>query len=587
MNLYLRIVQYVKPYWGKLLLALICLVGASGTQLYIPWVVQDIIDKVLADKDVLMLQQIVVLIIVIFICRGFFVYGQHYLMSYVSERAMISVRMDFFRKMQQFALSYYEKRTTGAIMSHYTNDIGGLQVAMLSSGVEFVTESFVLIVSIVSMFALNWKLSILTFIAAPLIAIVVNLLGKKIRSVGGQVQERAAEMNSLLQQTIAGVRVVKSFAREDFEDRRFEVQNERNFKTGMKAVRVSALLTPIVEFFAVIGVAAVFWYGGMAVINDEMTAGALVAFLIFAINLSNPLKRISRTYATLQRSLASADRVFAVMDMVPEIQDKPAAKELAHIDGEVAFDRVSFEYEEGRPILRNIEFTAKPGQTIALIGPSGSGKTTFVNLLPRFYEATEGTIRIDGTDIRNVTQQSLREQIGIVPQETLLFVGTVRENIRYGRLDATEEEIRAAAKAARADEFIEKLPKGYDSEIGERGVLLSGGQRQRMAIARAILKDPRILILDEATSALDTESEKLVQEALDALMKDRTSFVIAHRLSTIFQADVILVVENGKIVEQGAHKDLLAQDGVYAKLYYTQFGEESQEEGEEVAPINI
>ena len=587
MNLYLRIVQYVKPYWGKLLLALICLVGASGTQLYIPWVVQDIIDKVLADKDVLMLQQIVVLIIVIFICRGFFVYGQHYLMSYVSERAMISVRMDFFRKMQQFALSYYEKRTTGAIMSHYTNDIGGLQVAMLSSGVEFVTESFVLIVSIVSMFALNWKLSILTFIAAPLIAIVVNLLGKKIRSVGGQVQERAAEMNSLLQQTIAGVRVVKSFAREDFEDRRFEVQNERNFKTGMKAVRVSALLTPIVEFFAVIGVAAVFWYGGMAVINDEMTAGALVAFLIFAINLSNPLKRISRTYATLQRSLASADRVFAVMDMVPEIQDKPAAKELAHIDGEVAFDRVSFEYEEGRPILRNIEFTAKPGQTIALVGPSGSGKTTFVNLLPRFYEATEGTIRIDGTDIRNVTQQSLREQIGIVPQETLLFVGTVRENIRYGRLDATEEEIRAAAKAARADEFIEKLPKGYDSEIGERGVLLSGGQRQRMAIARAILKDPRILILDEATSALDTESEKLVQEALDALMKDRTSFVIAHRLSTIFQADVILVVENGKIVEQGAHKDLLAQDGVYAKLYYTQFGEEGQEEGEEVAPINI
>jgi len=587
MNLYLRIVQYIKPYWGKLLLALICLVGASGTQLYVPWVVRDVIDKVLNEKDVLMLQKIVLSIIVLFICRGFFVYGQQYLMSYVSERAMISVRMDFFRKMQQFALSYYEKRTTGAIMSHYTNDIGGLQAAMLTSGVEFVTESFVLIVSIVSMFALNWKLSILTFIAAPLIAIAVNLLGKKIRSVGGQVQERAAEMNSLLQQTIAGVRVVKSFAREDFEDRRFEVQNERNFKTGMKAVRVSALLTPIVEFFAVIGVAAVFWYGGMAVINGEMTAGALVAFLIFAINLSNPLKRISRTYATLQRSLASADRVFAVMDMVPEIQDKPAAKELAHIDGEVAFDRVSFEYEEGRPILRNIEFTAKPGQTIALIGPSGSGKTTFVNLLPRFYEATEGTIRIDGTDIRNVTQQSLREQIGIVPQETLLFVGTVRENIRYGRLDATEEEIRAAAKAARADEFIEKLPKGYDSEIGERGVLLSGGQRQRMAIARAILKDPRILILDEATSALDTESEKLVQEALDALMKDRTSFVIAHRLSTIFQADVILVVENGKIVEQGTHKDLLAQDGVYAKLYYTQFGEEGQEEGEEVAPINI
>ena len=471
-------------------------------------------------------------------------------------------------------------------MSHFTNDIGGLQMAMLNSGVEFITESFVLIFSVGSMIILNWKLTALTFIAVPIIAFAIDKLGRKIRLIGGMAQERASEITSLIQEFLSGIRVVKSFAREEYELERFHKQNERNFRTSMKAVRTGSLLNPIVEFFAAIGICVVFWYGGMSVINDEITSGALIAFLFYAVNLSNPIKRISRTYAALQRSLANADRVFEVMDHVPDIQDKLGAKELKQIQGEVSFDHLGFEYKPGEPVLKDLNFTAKPGQMIALVGPSGSGKTTLVNLIPRFYEVGSGAISIDGTDIRDITQKSLREQIGIVPQETLLFMGTIKDNIRYGRLDATDEEIYAAAKAARVEEFVDRLPQGYDTQVGERGMSFSGGQRQRIAIARAILKNPHILILDEATSALDTESEKLVQEALEVLMENRTSFVIAHRLSTIFRADVILVLQHGVLVEHGTHQELLEKQGVYSNLYHTQFGT-TREEGIELAPNDL
>jgi subfamily B ATP-binding cassette protein MsbA len=373
--------------------------------------------------------------------------------------------------------------------------------------------------------------------------------------------------------------VVKSFVREDYEIKRFINQNVLNFQAAMKNVQLTSLLTPTVEFLAAVSVTFIVGFGGYEVVNGQMTAGALVAFLTYAVNLANPVKRLARVYGTLQRAMAAVDRVFAVIDLPEPIGDKEGAKPLPQIQGHVVVKDVTFGYKEGVNALENVSLEVKPGQMIAFVGPSGAGKSTIANLIPRFYEINSGAISIDGHDIRDVTVASLRDQIGIVPQETMLFSTTVMENIRYGRLDATDEEVIEAAKAANADSFIRELPQGYDTPIGERGLNLSGGQRQRMSIARAILKNPRILILDEATSALDTESEKIVQAALDKLMVGRTSFVIAHRLSTIFNADQIYVIDDGKIREHGTHEELLANGGLYSHLYNIQFKNGNVSEG--------
>lgn len=571
MKNYLRLLNYIKPYTKTIITAIFCIIVAAGSNLYIPWIIKDMIDKVLAEKDMEMLNYISIGIVVVFLIRGIFYFAQSYLVSYVGQRVVIDIRGQLYRKFQRLPLAYYDNHRTGELMSYISNDVAALQNAMVDKLIELITESSIFVGSLAMMFYLDWKLSLLTFAVVPMVGQAMKIFGRKLKRAGTLIQERLADMTAFLQESLAAVRVVKSFVREQHEIERYDRENERNFEAAMLNIRLMSMLTPTVEFLAALAVTVIVWFGGYEVVEGKITAGALVAFLTYAVNLANPVKRISRVFGTLQQAMAAADRVFELMDLPETIGDKPGAKPLPRVTGSVKVENVSFSYGEDAPALRNISFEVKPGQMVAFVGPSGAGKSTIANLLPRFYDVTEGSILVEGMDVRDVTLGSLREQIGIVPQETMLFSGSVWENIRYGRLDATDEEVVEAAKAANADEFIRQLPEGYDTKLGERGVNISGGQRQRLAIARAILKDPQILILDEATSALDTESEKVVQAALDRLMVGRTSFVIAHRLSTILGADRILVIDHGEIVEAGTHEELLAKGGLYSNLYNIQF----------------
>ena len=571
MNNYKRLLLYAKPYSGRLMLAFLFTSVAAAGNLFVPWILKDVIDKVLMNKDIFLLNTIAVTIVIVFFIRGICFYAQTYLMSYVGQKVIIDIREAVYRKLQFLSLGYFEKRQTGTIMSYVTNDVGALQGSIIESATDFVTEMSILIGSLVLMFNLHWKLSLLTLITMPLVAKAMDLFGKKLKRTSGIMQERVADITAVLQETISSVRVIKSFVREEYEIARFVKENYANFRAQMKNAQVMATLTPVIELIAAIGVTFLIWYGGFEVINGNLTAGALIAFLVYATNLANPIKRLSRIYGNVQKAMAAAERVFSVLDEKTDIVEKDNATELKAVIGKVDFKAVTFKYNENEVILKDINLAVKAGQMVAIVGPSGAGKTTIVNLLPRFYDPVARNIYIDDVNIADVTLASLREKIGIVPQETVLFNGSIYDNILYGDLTATTEEVMAAAKAANAHDFIMQMADQYQTQIGERGSKLSGGQRQRIAIARAILKNPRILILDEATSALDTESEKLVQDALDKLMVGRTSFVIAHRLSTILQADMIIVMEKGQIVEQGSHEELLKLDGLYSGLYKLQF----------------
>lgn len=564
---YARLLHYVVPYWRRGVAAILAMILGALTTLAVPWIIRNIIDEVLAAKNLVALNWIALGILVLFFLRGVFSYIQGYLMSYIANRVIIDIRNEVYARVQRLSLRFFDTRKTGSLMSRLTNDIGALQTAIVDNFVNIVKESVILIGSLVGMVILHWRLTLLCIIIVPLVSITIKYFGRKLKKSGHMMQERIADVTSHLQETIGGIRVVKSFFREDYEIARFRQINQASFGAAMKAARQSSQLSPIVEFIAAIAVTAIIWYGGWSVIDGELTAGELIAFLIYAINLANPVRRLSALYGDIQRSMAAGERVFALLDETPDIREKADAIALPVLRGDVVFDAVHFRYEPSKEVLSGISFHAEPGQKIALVGPSGSGKSTIANLIPRFYDVTAGAIKIDGHDIRDVTLASLREQIGIVPQDTALFNTTIEENIRYGRLDATYEEVAAAVRAANAEEFVRQLPQGLQTPIGDRGLVLSGGQRQRIAIARALLKDPRILILDEATSALDTESEQLVQAALERLMIGRTAFIIAHRLTTIQDADHILVIDRGRIVESGTHQSLLALHGMYYNLY--------------------
>ncbi len=567
LNSYKRLLGYLWPYKKLLCISVVMMILVSVSNLIVPWIIRDVIDKVLDNKDLHMLYMIIAAIIFTFFIRAISTFGHRYLMGYIGQAVITDLRNTLYHHLQKLSISYYDRRRTGEIMSNLTNDIAALQTAIVDNFILMVQEGMIFIGSFVAMIYLQWKLTALCLVIVPLVSYTIKFFGRKLHSSGMDVQERLADVTSILQETIQAVRIVRSFNRGDYEEKRFREINRQSFKATVRSIRQQSQMTPFVEFLSAIAVCAIIWYGGVSVIDNVMTTGELMAFLIYAINLANPTRRLAEGFGNIQKSLAAADRVFAILDEKPEVQDQEKAQPLHVEAGKVEVKHVAFSYEPENPVLTDLDFTALPGQTIAVVGPSGAGKTTIANLLPRFYDVTGGAIFIDGKDIRDVTVGSLRDNIGLVPQDTLLFNTTIKDNVLYGRLDATDEEVWAAIRAANAEKFIKELPHGIDTRVGDRGLVLSGGQRQRIAIARAILKDPKILILDEATSALDTESEKIVQDALDKLMVGRTSFVIAHRLSTIKNADVILVLNHGIIAERGTHEELMAKGGLYYELY--------------------
>ena len=564
---YKRLLSYLKPYKKLLMLSVFFMILVSLSNLVVPWIIKDVIDRVLENKDLGMLYIIIVVILVTFFIRALTTFGHRYLMGYIGQAVIMDIRNALYHHLQRLSIAYYDRRRTGDIMSNLTNDISALQTAIVTDFITLVQESAIFIGSFGSMIYLQWKLTVLCLIIVPLVSYVIKFFGKKLHNSGKDVQETLADVTSMLQETIQGVRIVRSFNRGAYEEKRFQKINKLSFTAAVRAIRQQSQMTPFVEFLAAIAVCTIIWYGGVSVIDGVMSTGELIAFLIYAINLANPTRRVAESVGNIQKSLAAADRVFSILDEQPEIQNRKDAKDIEVKVGRVEARHVSFSYEAGNPVLTDLNFVAEPGQTIALVGPSGSGKTTIANLLPRFYDVTGGGIYIDGMDIRESTISSLREHIGLVPQDTLLFNTTIKKNILYGRLDATDKEVWEAVKAANAEKFIRGLPNGIETKVGDRGLVLSGGQRQRIAIARAILKDPAILILDEATSALDTESEKIVQDALEKLMVGRTSFVIAHRLSTVKNADQIFVLNNGHIEESGTHDELMREGGLYYELY--------------------
>lgn len=508
---------------------------------------------------------VAIAILALFVIKGILSFGNTYVMSRVGQKLILSMRHELYGRLVHFPLDFFTKRRAGDIMSRGTNDMANLygSIDSITGAVQAIAT---LLVFVIMMFVKSWQLTIMTALVFPPAIYVINNFGKRIRKAAVRIQEKVADISSYLERTIFGIKIIKSFATEDWERERFSVENKAKYSVAMKRVRLSAYLLPLIELISALGMVAVFWLGFWQVITGRLTTGWFIGFVAMVGMVYQPVKTLGTFNSSLQQAMASAERVFEILDVLPEVYETPDAITIPRIQGNVEFRDVSFSYDSRKPVLKHISLKVNAGESIALVGPSGAGKTTLVNLLTRFYNVTSGEIMIDGYPLSRITLKSLRQQVGLVPQETLIFGGTVRENIAYGRFNATEEEVIHAARNANAHEFIIQLPKGYDTPIGEHGMQLSGGQRQRLAIARAILKDPRILILDEATSSLDTESEKLIQEALANLMRGRTTFIIAHRLSTVMNADRILVLNNGEIVESGTHSYLFAQNGLYRKL---------------------
>jgi subfamily B ATP-binding cassette protein MsbA len=572
----LRLFRYLRPYWGAMSIAFIALIVGSALGLVFPWIMQNLVDAVLGRGDFAELNRITGFLIATFLIRSVFYYFQGYYLTYAGERVLIDLRRATYAHLHRLSVRFFADRRTGELISRLASDVTLVRGALTGSLVSALGQAITLIGSVALMLALNWRLSLFILAIVPVIVAGGAYFGARMRKLSTEVQDQVADSSAIAEEAIGNVRVVKAFAREPFEVQRYHQQLDRTFSAVMRQNVLRSAFGPLMTFLGFGAMAAVLWFGGREVLEGRLTAGSLIAFLVYGINIAGALGTFTGLWTQLQEAVGASRRIFELLDEVPEIRDAADARPLPPVKGRVTFEHVSFSYPGTERVLRDINFEIQPGEVLALVGPSGAGKTTAFNLIPRFYDPTAGRVCIDGHDLRAVTLESLRGQIGMVAQETQLFSGTVRENLRYGRLDASDAELEEAARAANAAEFIERLPKGYDTVVGERGVKLSGGQRQRVAIARAILKDPRILLLDEATSSLDSESESLVEEALERLMRGRTTVIIAHRLSTVHRADRLAVLEAGHLIELGKHPELIAHDGLYARLYRMQFRNEAE-----------
>jgi len=575
-----RMVGYLGPYKARLALATLALLFSAGLGLVFPAVIGGLVDSVLSTGDSELLNTITLGLLGVFLLRSATELLEVYNLNYVGERVLADLRKQLFQHLTRLSLGFFAGRRVGELLSRASSDVTVMRTALTNNLNTLLQQSVTLIGAVVIMFALNWRLTLFIIGLTPVIIAVGFAFGYWLQRISTQVQDEIASATVITEEVFQNIREVKSFVREDYEASRQGSAIDRAFAAAIRLLRVRAVFGPMVAFLAFGGLSLTLWFGGQEVLAGRLSGGQLVTFLIYGLTVAGSFASLAALYSEFRQAVGATKRVFQLLDTQPNVQDMPNAQTMQRAEGRITFESVNFSYTDNQQVLNDIALDIQPGEIVALVGPSGAGKSTMFNLIPRFYDVKGGALKIDGVDVRQLTQASLRQQIGIVPQESLLFGGSIRENILYGRLDASEDDLIAAAKAANAHDFIMEMPDGYNTVVGERGVRLSGGQRQRVAIARAILKDPRILLLDEATSSLDNESEQLVQEALGRLMKARTTVIIAHRLSTVRVADRIAVLDKGRIVELGTHDQLMAiEGGLYAKLYEMQFREsESSDE---------
>jgi len=571
MKVVLRLLRYLKAYWRWVVVSIVCLLFLTILNLLPPLFQREIIDEVVGNRLLDRLPMLILGLVGVYALTGLLNFGEQYLRHVLGERFILDFRVLLYDYLQRLSISFFEDQQTGEIMSRITNDVNALEDFVTHSVGFLIVDLLRLVGTAIILLVLDWQLALLTLLPVPVLAVAMRLFNTRVRPIYRQIRDRLGDINAELQDNISGIRVIQAFGQERHELDRFTQRSTRYYEERVKGIRHWATFFPAMRFVASIGMVIVLGFGAYRVFSGALTLGGLVAFISYVASFYEPIHRLVQTDNIVQQAIAAGERVFELLDTAPEIEDAPDAIELPAIQGAVVFEGVSFRYGTGEEVLRDVSFQMRPGQVVALVGPSGAGKTSIANLIPRFYDPVSGRVTVEGHDVREVKLASLRRQIAVVLQDTFLFNGTVRDNVIYGKPDASEDEMIAAAKAAYAHEFIMNLPQGYETEIGERGVRLSGGQKQRLALARAILTDPRILILDEATSSVDAEAEYLIQQALKKVLEGRTALVIAHRLSTIRHADKIIALEDGRIVEVGDHRELLARGGLYSQMYRRQY----------------